>query len=100
MVNATATGTRARLDITNRMALSSRSLHTELPQDLIIDLTDATELPNGHRLAELVQALTGCSVERAEMAVSDPTPMGPTSSDDALSTMAQALVRLKTRQPA
>jgi hypothetical protein len=67
--------------------------------DLTIDLTDASELPTGHRLAELVQALTGCSVERAEMAVSDPTPEGPASSDDALRTMAKALVRLKSRQP-
>jgi hypothetical protein len=74
-------------------------LPTDPPLDLIIDLTDVSELPTGHRLAELVQALTGCSVERAEMAVSDPTPDGPTSSDDALKTMAKALVRLKSRQP-
>jgi hypothetical protein len=71
-----------------------------IPEDLVIDLTPSSELPTGHRLAELVQALTGCSVERAELAVSDPTPVGPTSSEDALRTMAQALVRLKVRQPA
>lgn len=68
---------------------------TEPPPDLIIDLTSDSERPAGHRLAELVQALTGCSVERAELAVSDPTPTGPASSEDALRTMAQALVRLK-----
>ena len=68
-------------------------------QDLTIDLTDLSKLPTGHRLTELVQALTGCSIERAELAVSDPTP-GPASSDQALRTMAQAIVRLRTRQPA
>jgi hypothetical protein len=73
---------------------------TDPPPDVIIDLTADSEPPTGHRLAELVQALTGCSVERAELAVSDPTPVGPTSSEDALRTMAQALVRLKVRQPA
>jgi hypothetical protein len=82
------------------MARSSRTPLSEPQLDLIIDLTTAPELPSGHRLAELVQALTGCSVERAEMAVSDPTPTGPASSEDALKTMAQALVRLKARQPA
>ena len=79
------------------MATTSPTNH---PTDLIIDLTSAPEPPTGHRLAELVQALTGCSVERAELAVSDPTPSGPTSSEDALRTMARALVLLKVRQPA
>lgn len=78
------------------MALSTP---TTIPLDITIDLTSASPPPPGHRLTELVQALTGCSVERAEMAVSDPTP-GPTTSDQALRTMAQALVRLKVRQPA
>jgi len=73
---------------------------TDPPPDVIIDLTEDSELPAGHRLAELVQALTGCSAERAELAVSDPTPTGPASSEDALRTMARALVRLKVRQPA
>lgn len=73
---------------------------TNLPRDLIIDLTTPSELPTGHRLADLVQALTGCSAERAELAVSDPTPEGPATSDDALRTMAEAMVRLKVRQPA
>jgi hypothetical protein len=72
-----------------------------LQLDDIIDLTAAPSPPTtGHRLAELVQVLTGCSVERAELAVCDPIPSGPTSSADALSTMARALVRLRTRQPA
>ena len=73
---------------------------TDPPPDVIIDLTADSEPPTGHRLAELVQALTGCSVERAELAVSDPTPTGPASSEEALRTMARALVRLKARQPA
>jgi len=78
----------------------ARNSPTELPRDLIIDLTTPTELPAGHRLAELVQVLTGCSVERAELAVSDPTPFGPASDEHALRTMARALVRLRTHQPA
>lgn len=68
--------------------------------DLTIDLTDLSNLPTGHRLTELVQAPTGCSVERAEFAVSDPTPSGPTTSEDALRTIARAIVRLRPRQPA
>ncbi len=71
-----------------------------LPPDLLIDVTSTPDPPTGHRLAELVQALTGCSAERAEMAVSDPIPKGPSSTDDALRTMARALVRLKVHQPA
>lgn len=75
---------------------------TQLSADLVINLTDSPEpeLAAGHRLAELVQAITGCSAERAELAISDPTPAGPTSSDDALEAMARALVRLRRRQPA
>ncbi|MGQ0832611.1 MAG: hypothetical protein ACT4OV_13130 [Microthrixaceae bacterium] len=73
---------------------------THAPLDLTIDLTDLDSLPTGHRLTELVQALTGCSVERAEMAVSDPTPDGPATSDQALRTMARAIVQLRPRAPA
>ena len=47
-----------------------------------------------------MQALTGCSVERAELAVGDPTPTGPADPDWALSSMSTALVRLRARQPA
>lgn len=74
---------------------------TQLPADLVINLTDThePEVPTGHRLAELVQALTGCSAERAELAISDPTPSGPATSEDALEAMARALVRLRPRQP-
>lgn len=64
---------------------------------VIIDLDDP---PVGHRLAELVQAITGCSIERAELAVSDPTPAGPASSSAALDTMARALVALRARSEA
>lgn len=70
------------------------------PTDIVIDLTAEPPPPAAHRLTELVQALTGCSVERAELAVSDPLPMGPVSSDHALRTTARALVRLRSRQPA
>lgn len=76
----------------------ANSTPTSTP-DLIIDLTPSPEPPTGHRLAELVQALTGCSVERAELAVSDPTPSGPIRPEDALELTAQALVRLRSRQP-
>lgn len=79
------------------MAPSSNS-HPQL--DLIIDLTNLSELPTGHRLTDLVQALTGCSVESAEFAVSDPAPLGPASSEYALRTTARALVRLRARQHA
>lgn len=68
---------------------------TEPPPDIVIDLTAAPDLPAGHRLAELVQALTGCSAERAELAVGDPTPVGPSSSDEALAKMAEALCRIR-----
>lgn len=79
-----------------------RSMATKTPTstpDLIIDLTPSQGLPTGHRLAELVQALTGCSVERAELALSDPTPSGPVVPDDALQVLAEALVRLRARLP-
>ena len=61
--------------------------------DVILDLDDP---PTGHRLTELLQALTGCSVESAELAISDPTPSGPTSPDEALSRMARAMVALRS----
>lgn len=74
------------------------TVNTILPTtQVIIDLDDP---PTGHRLADLVQALTGCSVERAELAVSDPTPVGPASEKDALLTMARAMVRLRPSTPA
>jgi hypothetical protein len=60
-----------------------------------ISIVELDDPPTGHRLAELVQALTGCSAERAELAMSDPTPSGPAGSDEALSTMAQAMVRVR-----
>ena len=62
--------------------------------DVIVDLDDP---PTGHRLSELLQALTGCSVESAEMAISDPTPAGPASPEEALSAVARAMVALKSK---
>ena len=75
MVLMTNQQARARLE-QDPMAISQI-----VPTDVIIDLDDP---PTGHRLAELLQALTGCSVENAELAISDPTPVGPASPDDAL----------------
>ena len=65
--------------------------------DVVIDLDDP---PTGHRLTELLQALTGCSVETAELAISDPTPSGPASPDDALAAVARAMVALRSSAPA
>ncbi len=65
--------------------------------DVIIDLDDP---PTGHRLTELLQALTGCSVESAELAISDPTPLGPASPEDAITSVARAMVALQGRRPA
>ncbi|HEX4866890.1 MAG TPA: hypothetical protein VFV32_04625 [Acidimicrobiales bacterium] len=73
---------------------------TEMPADITIDLTEPMIPMTGHRLAELVQALTGCSAERAELAVGDPMPTAAADPDDALTTMALAMVRLRSRQPA
>lgn len=66
----------------------------------IIDLTEPPMPTTGHRLAELLQALTGCSPERAELALGDPVPDGPADPERALSSVAEALVRLRVRQPA
>jgi len=65
--------------------------------DVILDLDDP---PTGHRLTELLQALTGCSVETAELAISDPTPAGPASPEEALSAVARAMVVLRSSAPA
>ena len=61
--------------------------------DVILDLDDP---PTGHRLTELLQVLTGCSVESAELAISDPTPAGPASPDDALMSVARGMVAVRT----
>lgn len=68
--------------------------------NVTIELDERTPTPTAHRLPELVQALTGCSVEGAELAVSDPTPDGPVAADDALDVLATALVRLRARRNA
>ena len=62
--------------------------------DVILDLDDP---PTGHRLTELLQALTGCSVESAELAISDPTPAGPASPDDALTFVARGMVAVRSK---
>jgi len=61
--------------------------------DVVIDLDDP---PTGHRLTELLQALTGCSVESAELAISDPTPAGPATPDEALTCVARGMVAVRT----
>ncbi len=66
-------------------------------EQVVIDLDDP---PTGHRLTELLQALTGCSVERAELAISDPTPDGPASPEDALTSVARAMVAIRSRSAA
>jgi hypothetical protein len=62
--------------------------------DVLIDLDDP---PTGHRLTELLQALTGCSAVSAELALSDPTPAGPANPEEALTSMARAMVALRSR---
>jgi hypothetical protein len=85
---------------TTRHDESRREAPSTLLLDLVIDLTATAPPPaTGHRLAELVQALTGCCAEQAELAVDDPIPTGPASADDAVRAMATALVRLKARRP-
>ncbi len=74
------------------MAVASRTVP---PRPMIIDL-DAR--PGGHRLAELLQALTSCSIEGAELAIDDPTPTGPASEAAALDSLARAMVSLRCRQ--
>jgi len=66
--------------------------------DIVIDLTDDAPPIAAHRLAELVQALTGCSAERAELALDDPAPTGPVEADAALTQVARSLVQLRSRQ--
>lgn len=73
---------------------------TTTPAAHTIDLTEPLMPHTGHRLTELLQALTGCSPERAELAISDPVPAGPADPENALTTMATAMVRLRARQPA
>lgn len=68
--------------------------HTVRTPDVTIELDDRP-IPSSHRLSELVQALTGCSGEAAELALADPTPPGPVPADRALDAVAEALVRLR-----
>ena len=75
-----------------------RSSTTQRHRDPMIDFATVPEMPTAHRLGELVQALTGCSIERAELAVGDTSPWGPASSDQALRTIASAIVRLRGRR--
>jgi hypothetical protein len=51
----------------------------------------------GHRLGDLVQVLAGCSPERAELAVAAHRPGCRVTPDDALDTVARALVELRRR---
>lgn len=81
------------------MAIESQQQAAAPPST--IDLTELATMPTtGHRLAELLQALTGCSAERAELALCDPIPTGPADPEQALTTVAAAMVRLRSRQPA
>jgi hypothetical protein len=49
----------------------------------------------GHRLADLIQVLSGCDPERAELAVGTHEPGTCVNPDDALDTLARALVQLR-----
>lgn len=70
--------------------------HVRIPP-VTIHLDERTPIPTAHRLTELVQALSGCTVEQAELAVADPTPETPVTADDALEVVARALVQLRPR---
>jgi hypothetical protein len=67
----------------------------EDPRALLVD-GDAIDL-RGHRLGELVQALAGCRPETAELAVGAAVSDGQLEPEDALDTLAEALVRVRRR---
>lgn len=73
------------------MAVSAMEM--TLTSERVIDL-------RGHRLGELVQALTGCSTESAELAVGDLSPTGQVEASDALDVVATALVRVRRNRRA
>ena len=76
------------------MAISQIVRNDVTNTDVVVDLDNP---PTGHRLTELLQALTGCSVESAELAISDPTPAGPASPDEAVDAVARAMVVLRSK---
>src|SRR3546814_2826752 len=67
----------------NTMAVTAKT-RTNPSTTVTIELDERTPVPTAHRLSELVQALAGCSIERAELALGDPTPDGPVPADDAI----------------
>src|SRR3546814_10016399 len=73
----------------NTMAVTAKT-RTNPSTTVTIELDERTPVPTAHRLSELVQALAGCSIERAELALGDPTPDGPVPADDAIEVVAQA----------
>lgn len=64
------------------------SLTDRLTDGRVIDL-------RGHRLGELVQLLSGCGTEAAELAVGDLAPAAQLDEKTALDVLATALVRIK-----
>ena len=60
---------------------------------------DLIDLP-GHRLADLIQALSGCSAGRAELEVATLELGRCVSADEALDALARVLVRLRPKQAA
>ena len=66
--------------------------------DIVIDLTDGAPPLPAHRLAELVDALIDCGIEAAELAVNDPKPARQVSQDEALDTVARAIVEVRSGQ--
>src|SRR3546814_2006436 len=52
----------------NTMAVTAKT-RTNPSTTVTIELDERTPVPTAHRLSELVQALAGCSIERAELAL-------------------------------
>jgi hypothetical protein len=53
----------------------------------------------GHRLGDLVQVLSGCTAEHAELAVGEHLPGTAVSPEAALDTVARALIGLRSAEP-
>jgi hypothetical protein len=70
----------------------------EIPREILADGGTTIDL-RAHRLGDLVQALAGCRPETAELAVGAALSDGQLDPDDALDTLAEALVRVRHQAP-
>jgi hypothetical protein len=77
---------------TTEMAVMTK----ECPRAQLADGDTTIDL-RGHRLGDLVQALSGCRPETAELAVGAAVSDGQLDPDDALDALAEALVRVRRR---